>query len=66
VKDTSFYTSPYNNLSSANANQGILTHGVLVNDFEPPKLVIDSVGNGYYYMDRLDLRRVNPRFDTMI
>lgn len=60
-KDVLLVSSPWSHNPSANPSQGILTHGVLVNEFEPPEIMIEPATDGYFYQDRMDMSKVNER-----
>lgn len=54
AKDTLFVTSPYSHNSSANAAQGSLTYGNLMNEFAPPKIMVTPIDDGYYIKNRFN------------
>ena len=60
-KDVHLVVSPWSHNPSANPAQGVLTQGVLVNEFEPPEILIEPATDGYFYQDRLDMSKVNER-----
>lgn len=64
-KDVCLVVSPWSHNPSANPAQGILTHGVLINQYEPPEILIEPATDGYFYQDRLDMSRVNERANTV-
>lgn len=57
--------SPYSDLPSANASQGALTYGNLVNEFAPPKIEISPIDNGYYIHSRMHTGILNPAVDIV-
>lgn len=57
--------SPYSDLPSANASQGALTYGNLVNEFAPPKIEISPIDNGYYIHSRMHTGMLNPAADIV-
>lgn len=61
AKDVHLVSSPWSHNPSANPLQGILTHGVLINEYEPPEIMIEPAVDGYFYQDRLDMSKVNER-----
>lgn len=65
IKDVHLVVSPWSQDPSANSTQGILTSGVLVNEFEPPEILIEPATDGYFYQDRMDMRRVNKRANSI-
>lgn len=59
LKDVMLVNSPYSNVPSANATQGTLTYGNLVNEYEPPKVIIHPQDDGYYVRNRSDMNSKN-------
>lgn len=57
--------SPYSDLPSANASQGALTYGNLVNEFKPPKIEISPIDNGYYIHSRMHTGDKNAAVDVV-
>lgn len=55
AKDMHFVSSPYSNQASANSSQGALTYGNLINEFEPPKVMITPLDDGYYIKNRMNM-----------
>ena len=64
-KDVHLVVSPWSQDPSANSTQGILTSGVLVNEFEPPEIMIEPATDGYFYQDRMDMGRINKRANSI-
>ena len=65
-RDVYLVTSPWSNDPSANSTQGALTSGVLINEFEPPEILIEPATDGYFYQDRMNMGRINSRANTLI
>lgn len=65
-KDVNLVISPWSDNASANSTQGILTNGVLINEFEPPKIMIEPATEGYFYQNRVDMGRMNNRATSLI
>lgn len=57
--------SPYSDLPSANARQGALTYGNLINEFKPPKIEISPIDNGYYIHSRMHTGDRNAAVDII-
>lgn len=64
-KDVHLVVSPWSQDPSANSTQGTLTSGVLVNEFEPPEIMIEPATEGYFYQDRIDMGRINKRANSI-
>lgn len=64
-KDIHLVVSPWSHNPSANSTQGVLTSGVLINEFEPPEIMIEPATDGYFYQDRLDMRKINKRANSI-
>lgn len=65
-KDVYLVVSPWSNDPSANSSQGSLTSGVLVNEFEPPDIIVEPSTDGYFYQDRMNLGLINKRANTIL
>lgn len=61
MKSVHLVSSPWSQIPSANSTQGVLTSGVLINEFAPPQILIEPAVDGYYYQDRVDMGRINKR-----
>lgn len=57
--------SPFSDHPSANAAQGALTYGNLVNEFKPPKIEISPIDNGYYIHSRMHTGAKNTAVDII-
>lgn len=64
-KDVLLVSSPWSHNPSANPNQGVLTSGVLVNEFDPPEIIIEPATDGYFYQNRMDMSKINDRADNI-
>ena len=64
-KDIHLVVSPWSQDPSANSTQGTLTSGVLVNEFEPPEIMIEPATEGYFYQDRMNMGRINKRANSI-
>lgn len=57
--------SPYSDHPAANASQGALTYGNLVNEFKPPKIEIHPFQQGYYIQSRMSTNAKNSAVDEL-
>lgn len=64
-KNVLLVDSPFSDHPSANAAQGALTYGNLVNEFKPPKIEISPIDNGYYIHSRMHTGAKNSAVDII-
>lgn len=64
-KNMVMYTSPFSSNPAANALQGSLTNGQMINEFEPETPTVYAADTHYYVGDRQNMTQTNAQVDTV-